>query len=634
MSRLLFSRKNKPRASNNFDYQLVKKTQNRSIPALSQAKYLFHFLSKPEKIIFNACLAIASASIVALLGLFLYNHLSFIPRTGGEYSEALIGQPKYLNPIYASASDIDNDISSLVYAGLFRYDETGGLVPDLAESFTISTDTKSYDIKIRPDIRFADGQPLTANDVMFTIDLIQNPKVASPLILAFQGVSLERLGDHEVRFTLKAPFAPFLSSLTVGILPEHVWSASNPESLQLSKNNLQPIGAGPWQFQKMIKDTTGRIDSLTLIPNDEYYGGKPWFRTLRFKFFDEYGGALEALRSQSIDGLSFLPRMQNLRLNNKYINFYELRLPEYSALFFNSAYQPMLKNDDVRLALAKATDKDAIILNALEGLGEPIDSPFLYHDHSDDDKSKKIEMNFEEANTLLDKGWTRLLPEEYFTLRHNSLAKDFQKTSSSTLTPTEEENIGNAIRSEMDPTQLFYRKDKSNNILELTITTADTEEYGRVAEQIAMMWKTIGVKTLIEKVATGRLSRETIKNRAYDILLYSEIIGSDPDPFPFWHSSQTEFPGLILAGFSDRAADKLLEEARAAADDDTRLDRYQKFRNLLTDNIPAIFMYTPIHIMAVNKEIKNVTFGIMNTPADRYSEISKWYLKTKLKWKN
>lgn len=633
MSRLLFSRKNKPRASNNFDYQLVKKTQKRSIPALAQVKYLFHFLTKSEKTIFSVCLAIASISAVALVGIFFSDHLFLIPKAGGEYSEAMVGQPKYLNPVYAGASDVDDDVTSLIYAGLFRYDHDGNLKADLAESYSVSTDTKSYDVKLRRDVRFADGEVLTANDVMFTVDLIQNPKVASPLLMSFQGVSMNRVNDYEIIFTLKAPFAPFLSALTVGILPEHIWSATSPESLQLSKNNLQPVGAGPWQFVKMIKDTTGRIDSLTLSPNPQYYGEKPWLKTLRFKFFDEYGGALEALRSQSIDGLSFLPRTQGLRLNNKFINFYELQLPEYTALFFNSVYQPTLKNDDVRLALATAIDKKIIITKALDGEGKPVDSPFMRGGLSGEKNIKRIETNVGEANTLLDKNWIRLSPEEYFNLRHEALLKDLQKNSSSTISADEERNIGNAIRSEMNPAQLFYRKDKGGNVLQLTITTADTEKYSRVAEQVALMWEAIGVKTSIEKVAVGRLARESIKNRTYDVLLYSEIVGGDPDPFPFWHSSQTEFPGLNLSGFSDRNADKLLEEARAAADPSVREDRYQKFQKILTDNIPAIFLFSPIHTMAVNKEIKNVTYGVLTTPAGRYSEISKWYLKTKLKWK-
>ena len=634
MSWLLFSRKNKPRALNKLDYQLVKKAQTHTIPALAQVKYLFHFLSEKEKRIFNVCLVIAVVSMFALAALFLSGHLSLIPKPGGEYSEAIIGQPKFLNPVYASANDADDDISSLIYAGLFRYNKDGNIEPDIAESYSISTDTKSYDVKIRRNIRFADGEPLTANDVMYTIDLIQNPKVASPLLTAFQGVILERVNDYEVRFTLKAPFAPFLQTLTVGILPEHVWNASDPENLRLSKNNLQPVGAGPWQFSKLIKDSTGRIDSLTLSRNNQYYGEKSWFQTLRFKFFDEYGSALEALRSQSIDALPFLPKGSTSRLNNKYLNFYQLQLPEYTALFFNSAYQPNLKNDDVRLALAKAIDKNAIITKALDGLAKPIDSPFLPGSLGYDKNNKRIETNIDEANTLLDKKWTRLSPEEYFNLRLDALIKDMQKNTSSTISADDEKNIENLIRSEMDSNQLFYRKDKDSNILRLVITTADTEEYGKVAEQIAINWEQVGIKTSIEKIATGRLTRESIKNRTYDVLLYSEIVGGDPDPFPFWHSSQTEFPGLNLAGFSDRNADKLLESGRATTDTAARANLYRKFQDILVENVPAVFLYSPIHTMAINKEIQGVTFGVLKTPADRYAELSKWYIKTKLKWKS
>ncbi len=633
MSRLFFSEKNKPRALNNLDYQLVKKTQTRSVPALAQVKYLFHFLSKKEKIFFTACFSVAVISVFALAGLFLLNHLMMIPKAGGEYSEAMIGQPKFLNPIYASASDVDDDISSLIYAGLFQYDREGNLRPAIAESFSVSTDTKSYDIKIRRNIRFADGEPLTANDVMYTIDLIQNPKVASPLLQAFQGVTLTRINDYEVRFTLKAPFAPFLGTLTVGILPEHVWSESGPESLHLSKNNLQPIGAGPWKFLKLVKDSTGRIDSLTLSQNSQYFGEKPLLQTLRFKFFDEYGSALEALRSQNIDALSFLPKDSTTRLNNKYLNFYQLQLPEYTALFFNSTYQPNLKKDDVRLALTKAIDKNTIITKALDGLAKPINSPFPENSLGYDENAKRIETNVNDAMALLDKKWTRIAPEEYFNLRRDALIKESQKNSSSTISAADDENIRNAIRSEMDPTQLFYRKDKDNNILQITITTADTEEYSRVAEQIASMWETIGVKTSIEKVATGQLARESIKNRAYDVLLYSEIVGSDPDPFPFWHSSQTEFPGLNLAGFSDRNADKLLEDGRAASDNAIRKDLYKKFQNILVDSASAVFLYSPIHTMAINKEVRGVTLGAIKAPADRYAKLSNWYIKTKLKWK-
>lgn len=628
---------------NSFDHKLVKKAGGRSVPRFSQIKYLFHFLSRPEKIFFNISFAVAILGTVALGAVYFTSHIIRIPKEGGEYTEALIGQPKYINPIYASASDVDQDLASLVYAGLFRFDKNQKLVPEIAESYEVSSSSKSYDIKLREDVKFADGQPLTATDVLYTFELIQNPEVESPLKSTFQGVEITRVDNYTVRFTLKEPFAPFLSSLTVGILPEHIWGNVSANSIRLAKNNLQPIGAGPWQFSKMVKDASGKIDSYTLSRNEFYFKNKPYFKTLRFKFFDEYTGAIEALRSQSVDGLSFLPRGANLKFNNKNISYYSIQLPQYTALFFNQAFEPMLKNDDVRVALSKAVDKERLIVAALEGSGERADSPIIAGNLGYDKDLKKIAFNLEEANTLLDKKWTKIQPEEYFKLRQADLMKEFQPASSTemasstpTSTPEREEfelSVTEKIRQEMDPEQTFYRKDKDNKILELTITTISTEEYGKAAEQIAKMWSKVGVKTNVQKISANRLVRELIKNRNYQILLYGEVIGGDPDPYPFWHSSQVDYPGLNLALYSNRTADQILEDARSTVEDVKRAELYGKFQNILTEEIPAIFLYTPLHTMAINKSIKGVDIKYISSPADRYNDISNWYVKTKLRWK-
>lgn len=634
-SRFQFLRPKKTgyRTGSALDYKLVQKVRSHTIPRPSQLKYLFRFLSPFEKIVFNVCLTVALLSILGLSGKYLSDHLSTIPKEGGEYSEALIGEPKYINPIFASASDVDQDLSSLVYAGLFRYSKSGELIPDIAESFEIATDTKTYDIKLKNNIKFADGEPLTAGDVLYTFDLIQNPEVSSPLFPAFQGVKIERVNDYEVRFILKAPFAPFLHSLTVGILPEHLWADISPAAIRLTKNNLQPIGAGAWQFSKLVKDAGGRIDSLTLMRNDKYYSDKSLFKTLRFKFFTDYSGALEALRSQSVDALSFLPDVANLKINNRNIGFYNFELPEYTAIFFNQTYQPILKNDDVRLALFKAIDKDKIVREALSGFGKTIVSPFLPGQVGYNPTLTATSSNPEDANALLDKKWNRVQPEDYFDLRYNALTKELAKSSSTTVSEVDKQRISDLIRAEMSSGQEFYRKDKDNNILQITLTTADSEEYSRVAALIAKMWENIGVKVNIQKMSPNRLVREAVKNRTYDAVLYSEIVGADPDPYPFWHASQTDYPGLNLSLYSDRTVDKLLEDARATVDNKQRANLYQKFQTELTKNIPAIFLYSPLHTMAINKEIRGVSLDTINSPADRYADLSHWYVKTALKWK-
>ena len=226
---------------------------------------------------------------------------------------------------------------------------------------------------------------------------------------------------------------------------------------------------------------------------------------------------------------------------------------------------------------------------------------------------KKINYNLDEANKLLDKKWTRIPPEEYFKIRQEEKMKGL---ASSTIKEMKEK-IAVAIRAEMNTEQLFYRKDKNNKILTLTITTADTPEYVKVAEIIARMWQTAGIKIDFQAVPSRQISKDVFKNRTYQILLYGEIMGSDPDPYAFWHSSQVDYPGLNLAIYVNRAADKILEDARGASSDTDRIKFYKKFQDLLMADLPAVFLYTPAYTWAINKDIKGVEVGYVFSPAER-----------------
>ncbi|OGH68768.1 MAG: hypothetical protein A2754_00170 [Candidatus Magasanikbacteria bacterium RIFCSPHIGHO2_01_FULL_47_8] len=630
---------------NSLDQRLVKNTQERLFPSWSQLKYLNHFLSKAEKRLLTVSSTASILAILFLTGFFLYNHLDRIPKDGGEYSEAMIGQPKYINPLFASLTEVDTDLTSLIYAGLFRYNKDRVLTPELAASFTVSDDKKTYDITLRKDVRWSDGQEFTANDVIYTFEHIQNPEVGSPLLSAFQGVKIEKVDTHIVRFTLKEPFAPFIESLAVGIIPEHIWGEFPPSGIRLAKNNIQPVGAGAWQFNKLLKDEAGNIQSYQLTRNENYFEKKPYLKTLNFKFFNDYDQAIEAVRNHTVSALSFVPH-QTTRLGSQNLTSYTLHLPQYTALFFNQEQASSLKNSEVRSALGQAIDKTSLIHEALRDYGETVDAPILKGSLGYYPELSKLTFNTDSANSLLDKKWTRIEPEDYFKLRFETILKSYEgeldtlKKVAST-TPEKivegqqkiETQITESIRKQMTADQPFYRHDKDKKILSLTITTVDSPEYVKTAELISKMWNKIGIQTNVQAVNRFEIGRELLKKRSYDILLYGEIVGSDPDPFPFWHSSQVDYPGLNLAMFADRNADKLLEEARITIDSKKRADLYKKFQDILAKELPAIFLYSPTHTFVVNRNIKGITANRINAPSDRYSDIANWYLKTKLKWK-
>ncbi|HSR89313.1 MAG TPA: peptide ABC transporter substrate-binding protein [Candidatus Udaeobacter sp.] len=634
--------------STNFDRKLLKKIRLSSIPSWSQFKYLGSFLTKTEKIALNTALAIFFLGAIGWGIVWFIQNNTIIPASGGDYSEALIGQPKYINPLFASANDVDADLTSLMYSGLFKYDDQQKLITDLADNYSVSQDGKTYDVNLRTNLKWSDGEPLNADDVIYTFESIQDPEVGSPLLTTFQSVQIERTGDYSIRFTLKEPFAPFLNSLTVGILPQHTWSNVPPSAIKLAKTNLQPVGSGPWKFSKLAKDSAGGIQSYTLDLNKNYYKNSPYLQTLTFKFYTDYTAAASALKSQDIMAASFLSNDSAKKIAGKNFQLYKFTLPQYTAIFFNQDAAPVLKDNSMRLALNLAINKQDVLTKGLNSEGEIINSPILKNEIGYNSSIAFPEFNIEKANEILEKNWKKIQPEDFFKIEYDAalknkqaeldaLAKNSASSTEATTTPPDMEKItkeiSDTVRQEMDPDQSFYRKNSSNEILAITLTTADTPEYQQVAQTIAKMWRAVGVKTKIEAIDTNQISREALRNRDYQALLYGEIVGNDPDPYPFWHSSQINYPGLNLSLFLDRSADKILEDARALTNEQIRADLYEKFQQILAKEVPAVFLYTPTYNFLANKQIKGITFQQIFSPADRFNNLNNWYIKTKRQWK-
>lgn len=571
------------------------------------------------------------------------------PVSGGRYVEGVVGSPKFVNPVFASTNDVDMDIARLVFSGLMRYDAKHRLVPDMAVKYDLSADKKIYTFELRRDVLWHDGEPFTAKDVRFTIEAIQNSAVNSPLFVSFQGVETAVVDDYTIRFVLPEPFSQFLSVMTVGILPEHVWFDVPPEQMRFSNLNLQPIGTGPFMFKKLAKDDTGYIYSYELKRFEKYFRQPPFLDELVFQFYPEYegsAGALEAFRGQKVDGLSFVPHALKDRVERKHVVLHTPQLPQYTALFFNQDNQPLLKDKNVRLALAQAVDKEEILQQVLKGEGSVIEGPILQGFLGYDENLAKTPHAVEEANKLLDEKWSRVSPDDYRKKRTDELWKaweDAQKSASSTpgvasSTPDEsvkqkaEADINSQLDTELSTPQTFYRKDKDGKILELNLVTVKNEEYRKAAEIIAGLWQEIGVKVNVKFYDVKEFSREVLKTMNYDVLLYGEIVGNDPDPFPFWHSSQIDYPGLNLARYVNRNADALIEKARTITDDSQRAELYKKFQALVLSDLPAIFLYTPTYTYATTDKVNGLGVERISHPSDRFVDVVGWYMKTKGRW--
>lgn len=620
-----------------FDKKLVKNLRHKFWPSWRQFVYIGRFLSKAEKRLLIICFFVFFLSLSGFVITLFFTSGATMAKSGGEYSEALIGQPKMISPIFASANDVDADISPLLYARLFKTGPNQKLIPELAAAqYGVDEEGKIYTIKLREDARWTDGEKIDADDVIYTIETIQNPETQSPLYTAFKGVIAEKINDYEIQLTLKEPFASFVSNLSLGIIPEHIFSIIPASSLRLTKENLQPkVTSGQWKFSKLTKNESG-VETYTLEKNEKYFGLVPYLDKIIFKFYQDASLEAEELKTGNFMGVAFLPRNLSETYGSKYFNAYNLRLPQYTALFFNENNDAALKDQAVRLALTKAIDKITVARAALGEDAMAVDSPLL--NNEPEETNTTTAFNAEEAAGLLDKNWERIMPEEFFNkLCDDELKKRLEEAketpdfeiNSSTIAEELRVKIEEETRIKMRPDQTYYRKNSKGEILSLDIVTNDMVEFQTAAESIALMWRAVGVQTNVIVLPNRQITKDVLKGRQYEVLLFSEIMGNDNDLFPFWHSSQTEYPGLNLAMFSDREADQLLEEARAASSSQARDSIYLKFNEILNKKLPAVFLYRPSYQYLIDKKVKGVHVDQISSPADRLNNIGTWYVKTK-----
>jgi len=571
-------------------------------------------LTSRERWIVRGLIFVILTSTVLLLSSFYFQHTELRPKIGGEYTEGILGHPRYLNPVLAQTNDADRELVQLIYSRLFKYNHQGELIPDLVQDYQIKKDGLVYEISLKKNIFWHDGEPLNADDVIFTIQTIQNPQFKSPLRDNWRSVKVEKVDDYTIRFKLNNVYAPFLHNLTIGILPEHRWAGISAQNFPLAEYNFRPIGSGPYKFKEFTKNKEGQIESIKLIRNDNFYLASPYpiypgaentnnghlqgpfIKEITFRFYTDEDSLLRDYQQRKIDGLSFISATHQSKIRNDF-NIYRLKAPEYYAVFFNQTQSKILADKNVRLALAYATDKKKIIEEALAQEGKPVNSPLLADWFGENKDIPKYNFNPQQAQEVLEKaGW---------------VDEDGDGVREKKLSSAEEE--------------------KSK--LEISLLAPDWPTWKKIAQLLKEQWEKIGIKVNLEFKKTNILLQEHINPREYEALLFGEILMVDPDPFVFWHSSKIREPGLNLALYQNEKVDKLLEEARKTLNQSERMEKYAEFQKILLDELPAIFLCNPFHLYPVNKKVKGIQLEKVPEPSFRFSQIENWYIKTTRVWK-
>ncbi|OIO49365.1 MAG: hypothetical protein AUJ39_01165 [Parcubacteria group bacterium CG1_02_42_13] len=335
---------------------------------------LYNSWSRNERLIFWGALMVFIITLVIRTSFYIQDNMTLAPKRGGEFREGIVGQPIFINPA-VPGSEADRDLSRLVFSS----------VTDVAESIKLAKEDKLiYSVRIKENIRWQDGERLTSDDIIFTIQTIQDPGARSPLLASFQGVMAERVSELEVKFILQSPYAFFeedhLKNLL--IIPKHIFADTPVENLKFSVYGLKPVGSGPYKVASYKSDEKGVINIMNLEENSGYFGDKPYIPKLTFKFYRNTSELLNAYNSGQIDGFGLSTAESLVEVGLRH-NVYYLPSSRYYAVFINqSAGNEKLKDLKVRKAMDSAVDRTKLANDIFQSHATILYGPTVFTEES------------------------------------------------------------------------------------------------------------------------------------------------------------------------------------------------------------------------------------------------------------
>ena len=546
----------------------------------------------------------AAQHITALFLLKINNaFLVRVPLHEGSITEGVVGTtPPRINPVtddpFASAG-AENDLTMLIYSGLMRATPEGTFIPDLAESYTVSEDAKVYTFKLKKGLVWQDGKPITSADVAFTIEKVQDPKIDSPHLASWDGVTVKTPDDQTVVFTLSAPYSPFIQNTTLGILPKHLWSAIHPESFETYSLNADPIGSGPYKVRAKKINENDTAEYYVLEAFDKYALGEPFIKTIRIQFYADENVMTDAYRSGYLTSMYSISPETAQKLERDGYTVKRAGLPRIFGAFFNQNKASVFTKKEVREALDMSIDRKEIIDKVLFGYASAIYGPLPpgslgYSEHAVDPTTSNEQM-IQNGKALLEQaGWKQ------------------------------------------DEHGVFTKKAAKDTLrLSFTIsTTKEAPELLAIADILKHRWEKMGAEVTVKVFNTKtELENTAIRPRDYEVLLFGEIIGRDSDPYAFWHSSQRMDPGLNIASYTNLAVDTALQKARTTTDIPTRIEQYKLFQDAIENDTPAVFLYSPQLIYLTRDTVQGMDLKNLNTPSERFLDVYTWFVKTERVWK-
>lgn len=508
-----------------------------------------------------------------------------VPAGGGLVSQGIIGIPQFINPLLSDPNPVDEELVSLLFEGLTRYDAQGQLTPVLATGWSVNEAGTVVQMGVRDDVLWHDGVPLTAQDVVFTYQLLQNEAFPAPAGLStlWQSVTIEQTAPFSVTFTLTEPYAPFLEETTRGILPAHILGSVPAGQIADHPFNHNPIGTGSLMMPE--NDNWERTGRLHLLPNPADWPLGIQLDGLEYRFYADATALAEAYRAGDIQAITQvnhtdLPNL--IRLPR--LRAYTTALPRYTELLFNMGFDgddTPIQDRAVRQALAYAVDRSTLIDRALNGQGIALDGPYLPSSWAYKDGVTAFGFDVAEAVAVLDgAGWE--LP------------------------------AGSTLRQQ------------SGTPLTLRLLLLDTPTHIALASVLTEQWSQINIG-INQMVVSPADYQAALEERNFDIALIEITPPSDPDLYDFW-SQEAIVRGQNYAGWNNRRASEALEQARQLWDTGERQPYYDAFLQFYHNDLPALTLYQPVTTYGISDTVNRVDIGRIDQPSERYDTLADWFL--------
>jgi peptide/nickel transport system substrate-binding protein len=512
-----------------------------------------------------------------------YLNKTYPSEAGGTLVDALSGEPSGLIAMMAGESSA-SAIASNIFNSLLKYDKNLELTGELAQSWDVSSDQKTITFHLKPNLKWADGKPLTSEDVLFTWKTVTDDKTRSPYGADYKLVKRAETPDSNTfKVTYAQPYAPALDSWSgLHILPKHLLKNQDINNTPFSRN---PVGSHYYQLDQWKKG-----ESLSLKRNPNATQGQAKIDHLVSRIIPDRAAQFLELMADNIDSMSLnsiqYARIFPLRpdLTAKIAQYKELG-NSYTYLGFNLKRKPF---DDVRVrqAINYAIDKQEIIDGVLLGLGLPVASPYKPGTRWSNPKLQPYPYNPQKALALL--------KEAGF-----------------------EDHDHDGIL------------DRDGQPLSFEILTNQNKEREMSAVLVQHRLKEIGIDVKIRVVEWATFISRFIKTGDFNVVLLGWGLGLEPDQFNIWHSSQ-QAPGQFnFIGYKNPKVDKLLEAGRLELNPDKRMKIYHEFSEILLEDSPVVYLFAGYGLPAIHKRVKGIDDPA--PPAGIGHNSYEWYIPTPLR---